>query len=1053
MKISSKMMIMFAIALLISEFFIAWIGVYSIQSKAEQEIMDFSKNERNQIKQKLKNYVLIAYETIQSNYENSQDIEYQKRVYGLRLASIIDAAHSIVSSKIELVKKKIITVEKAKQDAKKEIQAIRYDNGTGYIWINDMGRPYPKMVMHPTVPALDGKVLDNPKYNCALGIKRNLFAAFVDVCKKSDKGFVDYLWPKPVGNGLTKEQPKLSYVKLIKEWDWVIGTGIYLDDALADAIEKTKQDIEKMRYDNGIGYFWINDNGKPFPKMIMHPTVPALNGKVLDNPKYNCALGVKKNLFQAAVEFCEKDGDGFVDYKWPKPVKGGLTKEQPKLSYVKYFSPWGWVIGTGVYIDDIELAVKNKRKAVDQQIKELTKTIMLVSFLIAITVLTLLALLVKRIISNPIIRVVDFAKRVSDGNLSQTIQINRKDEIGQMTNALNNMVGIFKSVVNEIDSVVTDIDSGKLVKRGDISQFKGSYADLVQGCNTLADVLIGYINSINIPAIIIDREFNLLFVSKPGADLLKKKQEELIGLKCYDIFNTSDCKTMNCACELAIKEDQICSREATCALMTNEKMEISYTAFPVKNREGLTVGAFEILIDQTDIKKTMKISQKISEYQSNEAINLSTMLQKIADGDMTQRYSPLPYDNDTETVFDNFQNIGDALNATIAKIEKVNTFQENEVKKLSKILLRMSEGDMMMTYDVSESDYDTKVVAENFNQISKALNETIKKLTEIIRQVKDNSEILSKSSGNLSSLSNKLAEGSEKMSGQANCAAGTTEQMSKNIESIASASNMMRENSSSVSDEAEQMARNMASIAAAIEEMTNSMREVSINSKKGSQIAIQAKDMSGTATDAMNTLRNTAKDIGKVTSVIKRIAEQTNLLALNATIEAASAGDAGKGFAVVANEIKELANQSAHAAEDITKKINGVQNDTIESVEIIEQITQVITKIEESVRTIALAVDEQSITTNEMAENIAHSSKGIEKIASSISEVAEAVDEMSNNSSEAAVNVKEVATNIYDVSRDTEDVNKVSQELKTSAAEQSKISDKLIQNVNIFKIK
>ncbi|KPA14234.1 methyl-accepting chemotaxis protein [Candidatus Magnetomorum sp. HK-1] len=1053
MKISSKMMIMFAIALLISEILIAWIGVYSIQSKAEQEIEDFAKNERYQIKQKLKNYVHIAYETMQSNYENSQNIEYQKRMYGLRLESIIDAAHSIVNSKITLVKKKILTEKEAKNDAIKEIQAIRYDNGSGYIWINDMGRPFPKMVMHPTVPALNGKVLDNPKYNCALGVKRNLFAAFVDVCEKDNKGFVDYLWPKPVGNGLTKEQPKLSYVRRIKEWDWVIGTGIYLDDAIADAIEKTKQDIEKMRYDDGVGYFWINDNGKPFPKMVMHPTVPALNGKVLDNPKYNCASGIKKNLFQAAVEVSEKNGDGFVDYLWPKPVKGGLTKEQPKLSCVKYFAPWGWVIGTGVYIDDITVAIQNKQLAVDQQIKQLTITIMWVSLVIALTILLFVAFLVKRIISNPIIRVVDFAKRVSDGNLSQTIQIKRKDEIGQMTNALNNMVGKFKAVGNEIEDIVTNIDSGKLDKRGDISKFKGSYNDLIQGCNTLADVLIGYINSINIPAIIIDNEFNLLFISKPGANLLNKKQEELIGCKCYDLFNTSDCKTLNCACEQAIKKDQICTREASCHLMTNNDMEISYTGIPVKNREGVTVGAFEIIIDQTEIKNAMKISHKISDYQSNEAQNLSSMLQKIADGDMTQRYCPLTGDDDTENVFNNFKNIGDDLNSTIAKIEKVNSFQENEVKNLSKILLKMSEGDLMTTYTVSSSDQDTKNVAENFTQIAKALNETIKKLADIISQVKENAEILSTSSGKLSSVSVQLADGSEKMSSQANRAADTTGQMSKNIDFIASASNMMRTNSSNVSDEAELMAKNMSSIAAAIEEMTNSMREVSISSKQGSQIAIQAKDMSGNATNAMNKLSNTAKDIGKVTSVIKRIAEQTNLLALNATIEAASAGDAGRGFAVVANEIKELANQSAHAAEDITKKIKGVQDDTIESVEIIDQITQVITKIELSVRSIAGAVDEQSLTTNEMAENIAHSSKGIENIATSISEVAEAVDEMSANSSEAAANVKEVSSNIHDVSRDTEDVNKISNELKNSAVEQSKISDKLMKNVNIFKIK
>ncbi|NTW88277.1 MAG: hypothetical protein HGB26_03955 [Desulfobulbaceae bacterium] len=126
------------------------------------------------------------------------------------------------------------------------------------------------------------------------------------------------------------------------------------NNAKAQAIEL----IKNIRFgkDNK-DYFWINDMGKPFATMIMHPTVPELNGKQLDAAKFNCALGKKENLFSAFVQACEKDGEGFVDYSWPKPTKDGLTNEQPKLSFVKLFREWGWVIGTGVYIDDIDVEV------------------------------------------------------------------------------------------------------------------------------------------------------------------------------------------------------------------------------------------------------------------------------------------------------------------------------------------------------------------------------------------------------------------------------------------------------------------------------------------------------------------------------------------------------------------------------------------------------------------------------------------------------------------------------------------------------------------------
>ena len=90
-------------------------------------------------------------------------------------------------------------------------------------------------VMHPSNPIVDGRVLDDPKFDCAQGVGKNLFVAFVDVCEKSGDGFVNYLWPKPSKDGLTIDQPKLSYVRGIPEWGWVVGTGVYVDDALEDA--------------------------------------------------------------------------------------------------------------------------------------------------------------------------------------------------------------------------------------------------------------------------------------------------------------------------------------------------------------------------------------------------------------------------------------------------------------------------------------------------------------------------------------------------------------------------------------------------------------------------------------------------------------------------------------------------------------------------------------------------------------------------------------------------------------------------------------------------
>ncbi|MFZ3175088.1 MAG: EAL domain-containing protein [Thiobacillus sp.] len=100
--------------------------------------------------------------------------------------------------------------------------------------------------------------------------------------------------------------------------------------------------IRTMRYD-GSEYFWINDLE---PRMVMHPMMPELDGKDLSG--FTDPNG--KRLFVAFADTVRKNGAGFVDYLWPKP---GLTRPVSKISYVQGFSPWGWVIGSGIYIDDV----------------------------------------------------------------------------------------------------------------------------------------------------------------------------------------------------------------------------------------------------------------------------------------------------------------------------------------------------------------------------------------------------------------------------------------------------------------------------------------------------------------------------------------------------------------------------------------------------------------------------------------------------------------------------------------------------------------------------
>jgi methyl-accepting chemotaxis protein len=375
----------------------------------------------------------------------------------------------------------------------------------------------------------------------------------------------------------------------------------------------------------------------------------------------------------------------------------------------------------------------------------------------------------------------------------------------------------------------------------------------------------------------------------------------------------------------------------------------------------------------------------------------------------------------------------------------------------SGLITRTINKAVIMLKDIAEGEGDLterlEVGSEDeTGELAKWFNVFIEKLQGIIKDISVNAETLNTSSTDLSSLSGQMVSSAEEMKSQSESVASATEEMSVNINVIASATEEMSENFQSVSSTAEQVSQNMNSVATSIEEMSVSINDVSVSANEGSDIAGKAMEMSGSATNTMNTLGKAAKEIGEVTDLIKRIAEQTNLLALNATIEAASAGDAGKGFAVVANEIKELANQSGQAAEDIAKRIDGVQLSTEEAAKVIVVIADIIGRINESSLVITKSVEQQTITANEISSGIQQANTGTNNIAHSIAEVAKGSNDMAKSAAEAAKGVNEVLTNIQGVSQAAGDSNAGAQQVDTSAGELAKMAAQIREMVGKFKV-
>src|SRR4029079_4771121 len=181
--------------------------------------------------------------------------------------------------------------------------------------------------------------------------------------------------------------------------------------------------------------------------------------------------------------------------------------------------------------------------------------------------------------------------------------------------------------------------------------------------------------------------------------------------------------------------------------------------------------------------------------------------------------------------------------------------------------------------------------------------------------------------------------------GSAASLAGASEQMSGTAANIAASAEQTSAQALAVSAAAEEVSRSVEPVSAGSEQMGASIREISQNAAEAARVAAEAVTVTAATSATMNKLGDSSAEIGNVIKTITAIAEQTNLLALNATIEAARAGEAGKGFAVVATEVKDLAQETAKATEDISRRIESLQNDAGAAVGSIEEITRVIARI------------------------------------------------------------------------------------------------------------
>jgi methyl-accepting chemotaxis protein len=481
MKIRTKFMIIVVISLLASSAVSGLVNALQTYNRTASRIKENEADRLRQARQRIRDLVDAGYTVVESSYNQSATVEAIKKNYAEYLKSMVDIPYAVVSAKYEELKKNGAldreSMEKAQTEAIKALQSMRYGDA-GYFWINDTS---PTMIMHPIVPELDGRDLANfskdGKVVLAEGTNTPMFQEFVRVTDSSPgrDGFVSYFWPHPQDK--TRWVRKLSYVRLFSPWNWIIGTGVYVDQAETMAQKEAIEVLNSIRYGQD-DYLFILDGDY---RVTAHPD-PALIGTRQENTKDPTG----KLLFKELVDVAKKNGLGYVDYLWPKP---GSSQNEPKSSFVRYFPEWDWVIGTGVYLDDLQAAIKREKLELRQSVIYQVAAVAGVALLFVVLGLLFAWFMTRKYIERPVGNLANMLKDISEGegDLTKRLKIDSQDELGAMAGYFNTFVNKLEGVIQRVSENIHLLSSASTEMAGVSGEMAGSAGDLSRQTDQLAE--------------------------------------------------------------------------------------------------------------------------------------------------------------------------------------------------------------------------------------------------------------------------------------------------------------------------------------------------------------------------------------------------------------------------------------------------------------------------------------------------------------------------------------------------------------------------------------
>ena len=477
-----------------------------------------------------------------------------------------------------------------------------------------------------------------------------------------------------------------------------------------EAQARAKEALRSLRYGPEMNdYFFIIDFR---PAMIMHPFKPEMEGSELSDykdPKGNA-------LFVKMVEVCRSSGEGFANYFWQ--YKDDASRIVEKTSYVKSFQPWGWIVGTGVYTEDVAETVNPWRN-----------TIALVFGLLALVGLV--------------------------GAYLFTATINR------------NLERLKAAARNIYDSAI----HGDLLHREDPAKVGWEYRDLIKEMNSILDLFANYIESRPAPTFTVDREGRVRYVNSAGLDFVGKSMEQVKGQRCRDVFHHGACGTSECVGERCLSSRKSAGGEFTMA-KDGKELIINANALPIYGAEGEVESCFELISDLTRVKAEEQRKEKVQEFQSRETEKLISAMESLSMGDLDISLSVDEGDEDTREARESYLAIKESLDRLVAYLrEMAEVAGRIAQRELDQEVKPLSERDAFGNAFLS--------MIENLNQALAQVREAASQTAGASEQISDSSQSLAQGASEQASSLEEVTASVEEIAGMSRQNAESAEEARK----------------------------------------------------------------------------------------------------------------------------------------------------------------------------------------------------------------------------------------------------------------------------------